>query len=164
MSSIHSKDTRPEMIVRRFLFSKGFRYRLHVKTLPGRPDIVLQRYRTVIFVNGCFWHGHEGCGHYKQPRSNVEYWKNKIERNKLRDLRDRLQLKEQGWHVITIWECQLLPKVRKDNLRGLAYTINHISLEDMKTGKGFTYKLPEEESLMAAENECEIINYQFNKQ
>ena len=116
MQSIHSKDTRPEMVVRKFLFSHGYRYRLHVKTLPGHPDIVMRRWRTVILVNGCFWHGHTDCPMFRMPRTNVDFWKAKIERNRLRDMRDRLALRDMGWHVITLWECQLKPKVREENL------------------------------------------------
>lgn len=86
MSSIRSKNTKPEMVVRRYLFSRGFRFRVNVKRLPGTPDIVLRKYRTVIFVNGCFWHGHEGCKYFVLPKSNVEFWKDKIERNRRRDV------------------------------------------------------------------------------
>ena len=93
MSKISSKDTKPEILVRKFLFSKGFRYRINVKTLPGKPDIVLPKYKTIIFVNGCFWHGHEIDGHI--PHSNIDFWKKKIERNKQRDERNKETLK--GW-------------------------------------------------------------------
>ena len=101
------------MLVRKYLFARGFRYRLNHPRLPGRPDIVLRRYRTVIFVNGCFWHGHEGCKAYVVPKSNVEFWKAKIERNRQRDKEQQRRLAEMGWHCITVWECQLKPKVRK---------------------------------------------------
>lgn len=154
MQSIHSKDTRPEMIVRKFLFSHGYRYRLHVKTLPGHPDIVMRRWRTIILVNGCFWHGHTGCTMFRMPRSNVDFWKAKIERNRLRDLRDRLALRDMGWHVITLWECQLKPKVREENLQGLLYTLNKIALDDMRHGDYQPYSFPEEETpMVAAEDE-----------
>lgn len=116
------------MLVRRFLFARGFRFRIHVDTLPGKPDIVLRKYKTVIFVNGCFWHGHENCRIYSFPKSNIEFWKKKIERNKERDLRERIQLRRMGWHVILIWECQLKPKKRKETLAGLELTLNHIFL------------------------------------
>ena len=88
MSSIRSTDTKPEIIVRKFLFNEGFRYRLHTKKLPGSPDIVLAKYKTVIFINGCFWHGHEGCKYYVLPKTNTEFWKEKIGKNKERDLKE----------------------------------------------------------------------------
>ena len=128
MSHIRSKNTKPEILVRRYLFSHGFRYRIHVKKLPGTPDIVLRKYRTVIFVNGCFWHGHEGCGSYSFPKSNVEFWRKKIERNQERDLQEAKKLRFMGWHVIRIWECQLKPKVRTATLASLSHTLNHIFL------------------------------------
>lgn len=107
MSRIRSKDTKPEMIVRRFLFSKGFRYRLHDKRLPGKPDIVLPKYKTVIFVNGCFWHGHEGCKYFVVPKTRTEWWINKIKLNKQTDLENFLELERLGWNVLTIFECEL---------------------------------------------------------
>lgn len=107
MSSIHSKDTKPEMKVRKALFGRGYRFRIHVKRLPGSPDIVLPKYRTVIFVNGCFWHGHNGCRYYILPSSNQEFWKSKIERNQERDSVDNARLEALGWNVITLWECEL---------------------------------------------------------
>lgn len=128
MSHVRNKNTKPEILVRRFLFAHGFRYRIHVNTLPGKPDIVLRKYKTVIFVNGCFWHGHEKCRIYSFPKSNVEFWKKKIERNKERDLKERIQLRLMGWHVILIWECQLKSKKRTNTLIGLVQTLNHIFL------------------------------------
>lgn len=107
MSTIRSKDTRPEMIVRRYLFSQGFRYRVHQKNLPGKPDIVLKRYKAVIIINGCFWHGHEPCKIFKMPKTRVEFWTQKINRNKERDYEVIRLLNEQGWRVYIIWECQL---------------------------------------------------------
>lgn len=130
MSRIAGKDTKPEELVRKYLFSKGFRYRKNVRKLPGTPDLVLPKYRTVIFVNGCFWHGHEGCKYYVLPKTNTEFWKEKIERNKERDLKERMQLRNMGWHVILLWECQLKSKVREQNLKGLVYTLNKIVLEN----------------------------------
>src|SRR4051812_17927429 len=97
MSRIKGKDTKPEMLVRRFLHAQGFRYRLHVKDLPGKPDIVLPKYRTVIFVHGCFWHAHAGCKHNRQPKNNTEYWQPKIERNKERDAAQTTTLETRGW-------------------------------------------------------------------
>ncbi|MBN2372183.1 DNA mismatch endonuclease Vsr [bacterium] len=108
MASIKSTDTQPEIKVRKFLFSKGFRYRLHGKDLPGSPDIVLPKYKTVIFVNGCFWHGHPckiGSGK-RMPKSNSKFWERKIKRNINRDLRTKKQLMSLGWKVITVWECE----------------------------------------------------------
>ncbi|MCI9265799.1 very short patch repair endonuclease [Akkermansia muciniphila] len=106
MSKISSKDTKPEILVRKFLFSKGFRYRINVKTLPGKPDIVLPKYKTIIFVNGCFWHGHD-CKKGKLPSSNIDFWKNKILKNKLRDNENQAQLALLSWKVIVIWQCEI---------------------------------------------------------
>lgn len=129
MASVHSKDTKPEMLVRRFLFSRGFRYRLHVRSLPGSPDIVLPKYKTVIFVNGCFWHGHDGCPLHRVPKSNVEFWVSKIEKNKKRDQREYSLLKKMGWKVLLVWECQLRPFCKKDTLEYLVYTLSEILLD-----------------------------------
>ena len=107
MAAIKGKDTKPEMIVRKYLFSKGLRYRLHVKSLPGKPDLVLPKYKTVIFINGCFWHGHEGCKYYRMPKSNTEFWESKITNNKNRDCQNEIKLEELGWRVIRIWECKI---------------------------------------------------------
>lgn len=107
MARIRSKDTRPELIVRHFLWASGFRYRLHGKKLPGRPDIVLTRYRTVIFVHGCFWHGHEGCKDFRIPNTRREFWEAKIHRNQERDLQNQAKLKALGWNIITVWECEI---------------------------------------------------------
>lgn len=107
MSRIKSKDTKPEMIVRKFLFSKGYRYRLHVKDLPGKPDIVLPKYKTVIFVHGCFWHGHEGCKLNRIPRRNKKYWIPKLKKNKERDINQLYKLNLLGLKRIIIWECEL---------------------------------------------------------
>ena len=109
MSRIRSKDTLPEEIVRKYLFSQGFRYRKNVKNLPGCPDIVLPRYNTVIFVQGCFWHMHD-CGRFHWPSTNQEYWIPKIERNVERDNNNQRLLKELGWNVLVVWECQLKKK------------------------------------------------------
>lgn len=107
MAAIKGKDTKPEMIVRKYLFSRGLRYRVQVKKLPGRPDIVLRKYKTVVFVDGCFWHGHEGCRFFRLPKSNVEFWKNKIERNAARDARNEAELEAMGWRVLRVWECDV---------------------------------------------------------
>ncbi len=154
MSHIRSKNTKPEMLVRRYLFKCGFRYRIHVRSLPGTPDIVLKKYRTVIFVNGCFWHGHEGCKYYVIPKSNADFWKKKIERNRERDWEERIQLRDLGWHVIQLWECQLKPKVREENLRGLVCTLNHLLLLNYGAKD---YPLEEETGAEAAEPEVEDL-------
>ena len=149
MSAIKGKDTKPEILVRKFLFSRGFRYRLNHPRLPGHPDIVLKKYRTCIFINGCFWHGHEGRQYSHIPKTNVDFWRNKIERNKARDKEEQRQLAEMGWHCITVWECQLKPKVRAQTLESLAYTLNHIYLEDREVRSD---QIEEQiDSLMAAE-------------
>lgn len=107
MSRIRSKDTKPEMLVRRFLHGHGFRYRLHVKDMPGKPDIVLPKYKTVIFVHGCFWHGHTGCKYYVIPKTRTDWWLNKININIANDDKTILTLKEKGWKIIILWECEL---------------------------------------------------------
>ena len=107
MSHIRSKDTKPEQLVRQALWRNGFRYRLHVKSLPGKPDIVLPKYHTAIFINGCFWHGHESCKYFVIPKTNTNFWLNKIASNKDRDIRDKTALITAGWRVVTIWECEL---------------------------------------------------------
>ena len=107
MSKIKGKNTKPEEKVRKYLFSQGFRFRKNDKRLPGTPDIVLPRYRTVIFVNGCFWHGHSGCKYFVWPKSNADFWKSKIEKNMIRDRIKDEELYALGWRVIVVWECEL---------------------------------------------------------
>jgi len=107
MSQIRSKNTKPELVVRKYLFARGFRYRLHSKELPGKPDIVLPKYRTVIFVHGCFWHGHEGCKYFVVPKTKTEWWLNKIVRNKQLDKEHIKKLRSNKWNVITLFECKL---------------------------------------------------------
>ena len=107
MSRIRSKDTKPELLVRKFLFSKGFRYRLHDKTLPGKPDIVLPKYKTVIFIHGCFWHGHNGCKYFVAPKTRTEWWLKKIEGNKQKDIENFNKLQVLGWSVLAVYECDL---------------------------------------------------------
>ncbi len=106
MSRIKGKDTKPEEIVRKYLFSQGFRYRKNDPKLPGKPDVVLPKYRIVIFVNGCFWHHHD-CRYFVWPKNNAEFWKEKINRNVERDLRNVAELEKMGWHVVNVWECEL---------------------------------------------------------
>ena len=124
MALIKSKDTKPEIIVRSFLFSKGLRFRKNVRSLPGCPDIVLKKYNTVIFVNGCFWH-HHSCGYFKWPKSNSEYWEKKINRNVERDLQNYETLKDMGWRVFVVWECQLKKTVADETLQQLLDNIIH---------------------------------------
>ena len=107
MSHIRGKNTKPEILVRKELHARGFRFRLHNKKLPGSPDVVLPKYGVVIMVNGCFWHGHKGCRYATKPKSNVEFWEAKIARNRHRDEVTEAHLHALGWHVITIWECEL---------------------------------------------------------
>lgn len=167
MASIKSKNTRPEWVVRRFLFRNGYRYRIHAKVLSGTPDITLVGLRTCIFVNGCFWHGHnidvddsanvidtaiEDSECCKIPHSNRTFWVNKILRNKERDHKTILELKSQGWHTIEIWECQLKPKVREVTLKSLLRTLNIIQLENQ--GAKLRYNFDEEDyNLKAAEDD-----------
>ena len=162
MAAIRGKNTKPEMIVRRGVWKRGFRYRLNHKRLPGHPDLVLRKYRTCIFINGCFWHGHEielkiengelkieNSECCKIPKTNREFWVNKIRRNKERDKEEQRKLAEMGWHCITIWECELKPKKRDETLDSIAFTLNHIYLQDHT--KSQFYKPVEEEFLIAAE-------------
>ena len=165
MVAIRSKDTKPEWIVRRGLWSRGFRYRLNHKRLPGHPDLVLRKYRTCIFVNGCFWHGHgvtlpqvnrekrivdSVC--CKIPKTNRAFWVAKIRRNQERDLATQQQLARMGWHCITIWECELTPKRREQTLDSLVFTLNRIYLQDHSTQK-FYPTLESDDFEMAAEEE-----------
>lgn len=122
MSRIRSTNSKPEEIVRQYLFSQGFRYRKNVRTLPGCPDIVLPKYKTVIFVNGCFWHKHD-CPRFVWPSSNEDYWRPKIQRNVERDLKNAEELCALGWNVITVWECELKKKIREENLSKLSERI-----------------------------------------
>ena len=107
MSRIRGKDTGPEMVIRKALFANGFRYRLHVKNLPGKPDIVLPKYNAVVIVDGCFWHGHKNCKFFRMPKSRISFWRKKIDANRARDVKNRRKLRRLGWNVIQVWECQL---------------------------------------------------------
>lgn len=124
MSNIRGKNTLPELKVRQWLWRHGYRYRLHVKSVPGNPDIVMRPYRTAIFVNGCFWHGHPGCNKYRIPKSNTTFWKEKIERNRTRDIKNYTKLIENGWHVIVIWECQLTPQNMENTMLKVSVALN----------------------------------------
>ena len=164
MAAIRGKDTKPEMIVRRGLWSRGFRYRLNSPKLPGHPDLVLRKYRTCIFVNGCFWHGHdvqlnieilkiENSKCCKIPNTNREFWVAKIRRNRERDIEEQKRLAEMGWHCITIWECELKPSKREQTLKSLAFTLNKIWLDDHSVvGRPYPKREEEDGMLMAADN------------
>ena len=177
MASIRSKNTKPELIVRRGLWRRGFRYRLNHKRLPGHPDLVLRKYRTCIFVNGCFWHGHgiswnngqetvladgspsaertiENSECCRIPNTNREFWEAKIRRNKERDKEEQKKLAAMGWHCITVWECELKPSKREETLDSIAFTLNHIWIQDHQA-KTVPYPKLEEEGMpmpMAAED------------
>ena len=119
MAAVGQKNTKPELLVRKFLFSHGFRYKINDKKLLGSPDIVLPKYKTIIFVHGCFWHSHDKCPNSKLPASNLEYWNQKISKNKIRDKKNIFELKKSGWKVLTIWECEITIKNR-------THTLNYI--------------------------------------
>lgn len=142
MAAIKGKDTKPEMIVRKYLFSRGLRFRVQVKKLPGTPDIVLPKYKTVVFVNGCFWHDHEGCKYFRLPKSNVEFWREKIER----DRESMKALFDLGWKVIRVWECELRNKANREETLNKIY--NSITSSD---GSGYNFE--EADVPMAAEPE-----------
>lgn len=129
MSRIRGKATKPELLVRHWLWSHGYRYRLNVKSVPGKPDIVLRKYRTAIFVNGCFWHRHVGCSKYVVPKSNTKFWLTKIERNKERDQQNYKDLHDAGWHVIIIWECQLKKSIIDSTMYDVEHMLNRFLLE-----------------------------------
>ena len=177
MAAIRSKDTKPEMTVRRGLWKRGFRYRLNYKRLPGHPDLVLRKYRTCIFVNGCFWHGHHvdlrfddlrpdnlqsgemeftisNSACCKIPKTNRAFWLSKIRRNKERDKEEQRQLAAMGWHCITVWECELMPKKREETLDSIAFTLNHIWLQEHSMPKPYEIVAEEDEVMpMAAEED-----------
>ncbi len=123
MSRIKNKNTKPEETVRKYLFGRGMRYRKNDKRLPGHPDIVLPKYKTVVFVNGCFWHMHENCRYFKWPENNAEFWKKKLEGNKKRDVENIKRLSEAGWKVIVVWECELKKQNRTERLDKLYFEI-----------------------------------------
>ena len=123
MSKISGKETKPEILVRKYLFSQGFRYRKNVRDLPGKPDIVLPKYKAVIFVNGCFWHGHENCKKSALPTTNTEFWKEKISSNIIRDKKTYAELSDMGYKVLVIWQCELNAKKREITLSELTREI-----------------------------------------
>ena len=123
MSKIKVLDTKPEMLVRSFLYSEGIRYRLYQRKLPGKPDITLSKYKTVIFINGCFWHGHSGCRYFVLPKTKTEWWNDKIQKTIEGDNQNKLTLENTGWKIITIWECDLKKAKRDNTLENLNTTI-----------------------------------------
>lgn len=125
MSHIRSKATKPEILVRKWLWAHGYRYRLNVKSVPGKPDIVMRKYRTAIFVNGCFWHGHENCKQFVMPKTNTEFWQNKIENNRARDQRNYDILLQNGWQVIILWQCYLTKEKLENTMQSVALALNH---------------------------------------
>ena len=152
MSHIHSRDTKPELKVRKWLWGHGYRYRLNVKSVPGSPDIVMRPYRTAIFVNGCFWHGHEDCRKARIPKSNIDFWEAKIDRNRRRDQENYRLLQENGWQVIVIWECQLTPTLIDHTMREVELLLNENMLS-LYRHKPIPYSTEEEGHLpMAAED------------
>ena len=160
MAAIHSKNTKPEMLVRRYLWRHGFRFRINYSRLPGKPDIVLRKYRTCIFVNGCFWHGHnvvydngaiQSSSCCRIPVTNEAFWVNKINRNRERDHEVMIKLAHMGWHTITVWECELRPKQRDNTLNSLVYTLNDIFLKDMGTPL-YDFDHDDEEMLVAEDD------------
>ncbi|MBR4619920.1 MAG: very short patch repair endonuclease [Salinivirgaceae bacterium] len=149
MSHIRSRNTKPELKVRQWLWQRGYRYRLNVRSV---PDVVLRRYRTAIFVNGCFWHGHSGCPKFRMPKSNVDFWQAKINRNRERDQQNYQILLQNGWQVIVVWECQLTPARFEQTMWEVELALNRNFLAI--NNKTRSYALSEEESLpMAAEPE-----------
>lgn len=153
MSKIRSKNTKPEMLLRKALHARGFRFRIHYKKLPGRPDIVLPKYRTAIFVQGCFWHGHEGCRSAHIPKTNPEFWSKKVSANKSRDTINLSKLNSLGWNVLEAWECEIRKKDKFEALIGQITTSLDNQLK--KTCKIRIYDSVDNEiSLVAEETIC----------
>lgn len=123
MSHVTGKETKPEIMVRKYLFARGLRYRKNVKQLPGTPDIVFPKYKTAVFVNGCFWHGHKGCKYSHLPSTNLEYWEKKIADNLERDERKTRELEKLGYRVLIVWQCQLKPNIKIETLETLYHNI-----------------------------------------
>ena len=132
MSHIRNKATKPEMTVRRWLWAHGYRYRLNVKSVPGKPDIVMRKYRTAIFVNGCFWHGHEGCKQFVLPKTNTAFWQAKIDRNRERDRQNATLLRSNGWQVITLWACSLTKDKLENTMQQVSIALNYNFLKIIK--------------------------------
>jgi DNA mismatch endonuclease (patch repair protein) len=126
MSQIKGKNTKPEMLVRKFLHARGFRYKLHDKTLPGKPDLVLPKYKTVIFIHGCFWHGHEGCKYYVVPKTRTDWWLNKINTNIANDSKVVVALRKDGWRIVNIWECELKSQKKEETLTRIKEKLDYL--------------------------------------
>ena len=133
MSNVRNRGTKPEIKVRKWLWQRGFRYRLNVKSVPGKPDVVLRKYRTAVFVNGCFWHGHENCKKFRVPKTRTEFWSEKISRNRRRDAKNQEILTANGWQVIVIWECELLSDFEK-TMQKTEHLLNQNLLRIFKNG------------------------------
>lgn len=160
MSHIRSRNTKPEILVRKWLWHFGYRYRLNVKALAGTPDIVLRRYHTVIFINGCFWHGHD-CDKFRLPKSNVDFWLKKIEHNRERDNHNFMQLHNDGWNVIVLWECMLSKQRFFHTMQTLDYTLSQ-NLIKLHTNTSHQYETePLQETIIAAE---ETVKYASSTQ
>ena len=132
MSHIRSKATKPEILVRKWLWAHGYRYRLNVASVPGKPDIVMRKYRTAIFVNGCFWHGHDNCSLFVMPKSNPDYWPAKINRNRDRDQKHYRELAQAGWQVLVVWECHLAKDQIETTMQSVAVALNQNLLKLVK--------------------------------
>lgn len=162
MSGVRSKDTGPEIVVRKYLHGSGFRYRLNVSSLPGTPDIVLSRYRTVIFVNGCFWHGHKGCRLFVLPTTRVGFWASKIERNRCRDTAVTARLEAHGWNVVTVWECQLKKSVREATLAALrARILRNGELLAAETASRLASRIAYESGLRARKSRHAVLQQEL---
>lgn len=164
MSRIRSKDTGPEIRIRKALHAKGFRFRKNVASMPGTPDVVLPKYRTVIFVNGCFWHGHEGCSKFVMPKTNVEFWENKIRRNRERDLLNCQRLESLQWNVIDVWECELSKNRFDSTFEHIEHSIlkNKARFEEYqerrRTDRAFAREQARKRKELAAIVEAELEN------
>lgn len=140
MAAVKGKDTKPEMIVRKYLFSRGLRYRVNNRKLPGSPDIVLKKYKTVVFIDGCFWHGHQNCKYFRLPKSNEDFWRHKIAMNIARDYANNVDLRLAGWRVIRVWECEIRTKAkREETLNRLYASITRTQ----NTAHYYTYEIDE---------------------
>lgn len=151
MSQIKGKNTKPEIVVRKWLWRNGYRYRINDKRLPGKPDIVISRLKTVIFINGCFWHGHTSCDKFKLPKTNTQFWSTKITRNQERDAANHTQLKFMGWTVLIVWECQLKRQNLINTLQALTVRLSQIYLSQFKP-KPTTYAIDSDASFAAENN------------
>lgn len=159
MAAIHSASTKPELLLRKSLWRLGFRYRVNDKRLPGSPDIVLPKYRTVIFVHGCFWHGHKDCKNASTPKTNTDFWTAKITRNQQRDQEVWRQLEAKGWYVIIVWECELKKYRFEDTVNGVAAEIvrNGNTYQYLKTARKKARALYQEERRVAKEREAALM-------